>query len=154
MVTKRISSTIAVAISIRSNGSLAELKIMSLIEFESFAVTGHSTERYVYQCLMHKQCVVCGKRKADLHHVERVGMGRNRDEIFQIGMEVISLCRECHMKAHSKGDSWLSEDIHLSPIPLTVEIGKVYKLTKKNLYREAADVSERQHPDTTRCQSA
>ena len=29
---------------------------------------------YVYRCLMHRRCAVCGKR-ADLHHVDRVGMG-------------------------------------------------------------------------------
>lgn len=89
--------------------------------------------QYVYACLMHKTCAVCGKRRADLHHVERVGMGRNRDEIYQIGMPVISLCRTCHGLSHQKGDEAYLGEMHLEPIPLTVEIGRVYKLTKKNL---------------------
>lgn len=42
-------------------------------------------EKYIYSCLMHKRCCVCGK-KADLHHVDRVGMGRNRDEIIHEGL--------------------------------------------------------------------
>lgn len=92
--------------------------------------------RYVYSCLMRKRCVVCGK-KADLHHFDAIGMGRNRDNIYQIGMRVISLCREHHQEAHSKGRSWITDDLHLVPIPLTVEIGKQYRLTKKNL-QEAA----------------
>ena len=29
---------------------------------------------YIYSCLINKKCVVCG-RKADLHHVDHVGMG-------------------------------------------------------------------------------
>ena len=86
-------------------------------------------ERYVYACLMHKKCAVCG-RKAELHHVDVVGMGRNRDTIYQIGMKVLPLCREHHTIAHN---SSLIEDEHLIPIPLTWEIGKVYGLTRKNL---------------------
>lgn len=89
--------------------------------------------RYVYACLMHKQCAVCGKKPVDLHHAdEYIGMGRNRDEINQIGMPVISLCRLCHNKAHDLGREWLTEDLHLTAIPLTDEIARKYKLTKKN----------------------
>lgn len=86
-------------------------------------------ERYVYACLMHKKCAVCG-RKAELHHVDVVGMGRNRDTIYQIGMKVLPLCREHYTIAHNSN---LIEDEHLIPIPLTREIGKVYGLTRKNL---------------------
>ena len=92
-------------------------------------------EKYVYSCLMHKRCAVCGgvHGKAELHHVDAVGMGRDRDEIFQIGMRVLPLCRIDHTTAHQKGITWLTGDNHLIPLPLTVEIGKVYGLTKKNL---------------------
>lgn len=31
-------------------------------------------QQAVYSAMMHKRCIVCGKR-ADLHHVDRVGMG-------------------------------------------------------------------------------
>ncbi|MDU4960172.1 MAG: putative HNHc nuclease [Sporomusaceae bacterium] len=88
--------------------------------------------KYVYACLMRKVCCVCGQ-KADLHHFDAIGMGRDRDQIYQIGMRVISLCREHHTAAHTKGQSWLIDDLHLVPIALTAEIGKKYKLTKKNL---------------------
>jgi hypothetical protein len=89
-------------------------------------------EKYVYACLMHKRCCECGK-KADLHHFDQIGTGRDRTEIYQIGMKVISLCREHHGIAHSKGKSIITDDWHLEPIPLTKEIGKVYGLSKKNL---------------------
>ena len=88
--------------------------------------------RYVYACLMNKKCAVCGRR-ADLHHIDAIGMGNDRDKAYQIGKEVISLCREHHTEAHTKGAGWLKEDMHLIGIPLTAEIGKKYKLTKKNL---------------------
>lgn len=89
-------------------------------------------EKYVYSCLIHKRCCECGK-KADLHHFDQIGTGNDRTEIYQIGMRVISLCREHHSIAHSKGKSIITEDWHLIPMPLTVDIGKVYGLSKKNL---------------------
>lgn len=89
--------------------------------------------RYVYACLMHKKCAVCGSNHVDLHHTQAVGAGRNRDEIFQIGMPVLPLCREHHMESHNIGQKSFMDKYHLKPIGLTVEIGKVYGLTKKNL---------------------
>ena len=59
--------------------------------------------KYVYACLMHKTCCVCGKRGADVHHLSgsRVGHGglkwREKD---QTGALVLPLCREHHMAAH------------------------------------------------------
>jgi Putative HNHc nuclease len=88
--------------------------------------------RYVYTCLMHKKCAICGK-KADLHHFSAIGMGRDRDEVYQIGMMVLPLCREHHTVAHTRGREWLVKDMLLVPVALTVEIGKKYGLTKKNL---------------------
>ncbi len=89
-------------------------------------------EKYVYACLMNKRCVVCGADRADLHHHTRIGMGNNRDDIYQIGMPVFSLCRIHHGFEHDH-TGWLENDLHLTPVKLTQEIGKVYKLTKKNL---------------------
>ena len=91
--------------------------------------------RYVYACLMHKKCAVCGKAHADLHHVQAIGSGRNRNEIYQIGMPVLPLCREHHMESHNIGQKTFLEKYHLQAIPLTVDIGKTYKLTKNNLQR-------------------
>ncbi len=89
--------------------------------------------RYVYACLMHKKCAVCGANHVDLHHVQAVGAGRNRDDILQLRMPVLPLCREHHMESHNIGQKTFLEKYHLQAIPLTVEIGKKYKLTKKNL---------------------
>lgn len=88
-------------------------------------------EKYIYACLIHKKCCVCGKA-AELHHVQRVGMGRNRDDIFQIGMLVLPLCRKCHVACHSQPQEDFNKLYHIKPIPLTKEIAKVYGLTKRN----------------------
>lgn len=83
---------------------------------------------YVYGCLIHKKCCICG-RKADLHHVDHVGMGRNRDEIIHEGMEVLPLCREHHTECHNMGQDSFNARYHIDGgIAVDKTIGRIYKL--------------------------
>ena len=84
-------------------------------------------ERYTYACLMNKKCAVCG-RKTELHHVEAVGMGRNRNEINHIGMLALPLCREHHEEAHRLGNKAFLERYHIEPIRIDEKIAKKYNL--------------------------
>lgn len=84
-------------------------------------------ERYTYACLMNKKCAVCG-RKTELHHVQAVGMGRNRHEIDHIGMLCLPLCREHHDEAHLIGNKAFEERYHLIPIQIDQKIAKKYNL--------------------------
>lgn len=86
-------------------------------------------ERYVYACLIHKKCAVCG-RKAELHHVDRVGMGRDRREICHIGMQSLPLCREHHQEAHQHGDAALLKKYHLATVAIDERIAKANGLKK------------------------
>lgn len=83
---------------------------------------------YVYGCLVTKKCCVCGAR-ADLHHVDHVGMGRNRNEIVHEGMKVLPLCREHHTEAHTIGQDSFQRKYHLTDgIEVDKTIAKIYKL--------------------------
>lgn len=86
--------------------------------------------RYVYSCALKKRCAISGRR-AELHHVDTVGMGRDRDDIIHIGMRVLPLSREYHTLAHTKGNDWLLNEYHLEPITVDKQIAKVYKLNTK-----------------------
>lgn len=55
--------------------------------------------KYLYYCLEHRKCAICNKR-AEVHHVNRIGMGRDREKIVHIGLLAIALCREHHDMAH------------------------------------------------------
>ena len=86
---------------------------------------------YIYGCLVNKKCVICG-RPADLHHIERVGMGRNRDEIIHEGMEVLPLCREHHTEAHTMPDKDFFERYHLpGGIVADKTICRIYGLKRR-----------------------
>lgn len=83
---------------------------------------------YTYNCLIHKKCCVCGK-KAELHHIDRVGMGRNREEVIHEGMEAISLCRLHHDEIHTVGNDEFMQKYHLQGgIELDKTLCKIYKL--------------------------
>lgn len=84
----------------------------------------------VYSAMMHKRCIVCG-RKADLHHVDRVGMGGDRREICHIGMRALPLCREHHQEAHQHGDGVLMDKYHLEPVEIDQRIARAYRLGRK-----------------------
>ena len=86
--------------------------------------------RYVWACLMNKRCAVCG-RKAELHHVDTVGMGRNRKEICHIGMRALPLCREHHTEIHRIGQEDFLRRYIVEPVKIDERIADVYGLRRK-----------------------
>lgn len=70
-------------------------------------------EDYVYACVASKKCPICGKH-ADLHHVDVIGMGRDRTAIIHEGMEVLPLCREHHTEIHTIGKDSFMAKYHLN----------------------------------------
>ena len=93
-------------------------------------------KKYVYTCLKYKKCAVCGL-KAELHHVDAVGMGYNRNEIAHEGMRALPLCRKHHQEAHTVGNASFMQRYHLEPVTLNKELCGVYKLkTRKKTEEE------------------
>lgn len=67
---------------------------------------------YVYACLINKRCCICGCA-ADLHHVDRIGMGYDRTDVIHEGLEVLPLCRSHHTEAHTMPDAAFFGRYHL-----------------------------------------
>ena len=83
---------------------------------------------YIYACLIAKKCCITG-RPAELHHVDRVGMGRDRTDICHEGMEALPLSREMHQEAHTMTDQQFFEKYHLpGGIVLDRTLCKIWKL--------------------------
>lgn len=86
---------------------------------------------YIYSCLINKKCCVCG-RKADLHHSDHVGMGRDRDEIIHEGMAALPLCRDHHTECHTIGQKSFEDKYHLiHGIELDKTICRLYGLKRR-----------------------
>lgn len=88
-------------------------------------------ERYMYACVMTRTCCITGKKKAQIHHVDRVGMGRNRNEICHVGMRVVPLAADLHTMIHfTGGEQEFYEKHHITPIALTEKMCEHLKLGK------------------------
>lgn len=83
---------------------------------------------YVYACLIHKKCCISG-RVAELHHVDRVGMGRDRTDILHEGLEALPLAHEYHQEAHTMSDQEFFDKYHLpGGIVLDKTLCRIWKL--------------------------
>lgn len=86
---------------------------------------------YIYHCLMVKKCCICG-HPTDLHHVNRVGSGRDRTDIIHEGLEVLPLCRIHHTEAHTMPDREFFERYHLpGGIVMDKTLCRIYGLKAK-----------------------
>lgn len=87
-------------------------------------------QKYVYACLMNKKCCVCGL-KADLHHVDQVGMGYNRNTKPQLGARVLPLCRVHHDEYHRTGITEFLNKYHVQPVALDKRLAARYNISGK-----------------------
>lgn len=76
--------------------------------------------RYLYYCLIHKKCAVCG-RDGEIHHVDAIGMGNDRRKVDDSNYRKICLCRTHHTIAHQRG------------MQAFTEMYKVYGIVVKDL---------------------
>lgn len=58
--------------------------------------------RYLYYCIKHKRCCICGQ-KGEIHHVDTIGMGFDRNHYDDRKNRKICLCRLHHTIAHQRG---------------------------------------------------
>ena len=87
---------------------------------------------YIYSCLIAKKCCITG-HPAELHHVDRVGMGRDRTDICHEGMEVLPLNRDLHQEAHTMTDQEFFDKYHLpGGIVLDKTLCKIWKLKARD----------------------
>jgi len=86
--------------------------------------------RYLYLCLAHRKCAICNAH-AEVHHVNRIGMGRDREKVVHIGLKAIALCHEHHGQAHL-GEKKLFEENYIYGIKLDAHLCERLRLNTKN----------------------
>lgn len=58
--------------------------------------------RYLYFCIKHRKCAVCGIQ-GEIHHEDAIGMGNDRKTLDDRNHKKICLCRTHHTIAHQMG---------------------------------------------------
>lgn len=92
-------------------------------------------KKQVYALILKRQCVICGQR-ADVHHIDAVGMGNDRTKISHIGKRAISLCRLHHSEAHTIGNEAFLEKYHLTPVTIDKKLEYFLKNGKIKSFNE------------------
>lgn len=69
-------------------------------------------DRYLWGCIKYKRCCICG-RDGETHHVDAVGMGRDRTSIDDSGNRKIQLCRKHHAESHAIGNDTFGIKYHV-----------------------------------------
>lgn len=88
--------------------------------------------RYIYFCLVNKTCCITGeKKRVQLHHVDAVGMGRNRKDIIHLGMRVMPLRSDLHYEAHTIGQKSFEEKYKVFGIKLDEDLCRIWKVRAK-----------------------
>lgn len=114
---------------------LIEILIQFCIEWfvptkENLIEFAPDINKYIYMCLKNKVCCITRRSGAELHHVDHVGMGRNRNEISHVGMRAMPLLRKLHTEAHTVGQQTFEEKYHVRGIPMTGELCDIWKVNR------------------------
>lgn len=91
------------------------------------------TEKQIYAMALKRMCCVCGTR-ADLHHINAIGMGKDRTKVNHIGLEILPLCRTHHIESHTIGDTAFMKKYHLQPIKVDEKLNYIIKGGKLKFY--------------------
>ena len=76
-------------------------------------------EKQLFAMTIKRKCWLCGKH-ADIHHVDSLGSGRNRQTYQDHDKHTyMALCRGCHQKAHLMGQKSFEEEYHVKGIRLS-----------------------------------
>ncbi len=69
-------------------------------------------ENYLKLCLEKKKCCVCGA-DGEVHHVDTIGMGRDRTKVDDSEYRKMCLCREHHTEYHTIGPEEFEKKYHV-----------------------------------------
>ena len=80
---------------------------------QGYELLPRNEEHFQYQSVTHKSCLICGQH-ADIHHIDTVGMGRDRTKVDHTKHRVMALCRIHHTEYHKIGPSEFCKKYHLT----------------------------------------
>ena len=87
-------------------------------------VLAREVNNYLYLCLVHRKCAICGC-KADIHHHENlVGMGMDRAKHNHEDSRYIALCRVHNNECHNIGHKTFENKYKITAIKLNSNVIK------------------------------
>lgn len=91
---------------------------------QKIVVLAREVNNFLYLCLLHRKCAVCGSY-ADIHHHENlVGMGMDRAKHNHEDSKYIALCRVHHNECHNIGHKTFENKYKITAIKLNSKVIK------------------------------
>lgn len=92
---------------------------------EAYPLLPKDENYFQYECIKHRQCLICGKY-ADIHHLEMddgnaVGMGVNRRKVDHSKRYLAALCRKHHEICHKYGTRKFCQKYKLTNLGIKVD---------------------------------
>ena len=97
-----------------------------------------TVRNWSYLCFKRRKCTVCCKSNAEVHHLDAVGKGMNRNKVDHSKMKLIMLCREHHQEAHNIGDETFLNKYYVAGI--FVPVATLKALNIRGDYGEEANI--------------
>lgn len=109
-----------------------------IFEFNVPVETGYELlprdeEYWQYLSIKHRKCLICGKR-ADIHHVDEIGAGRNRNHIDHTKLRLAALCRVHHEICHKLGPTAFCQKYKLTRLGIRVDAKTLKQIGVKGNY--------------------
>jgi len=90
-------------------------------------------DKYLYFCIKHRVCAISGKPNADIHHVDAIGMGADRNKVDHTQYRLIALSRHWHRLVHDKGEDEIFEKNKVYGIKVDRETLKYIGIRSKDI---------------------
>lgn len=79
---------------------------------QAFNILPKDDDYFLYICCKYRKCMVCGKR-ADIHHVDALGMGSNRTKAKHLKHHFMALDRVHHVEIEQIGRQAFANKYHV-----------------------------------------
>lgn len=89
---------------------------------------------FLFECCRHRRCMICHEH-ADIHHVDVVGMGANRDTLDHTKRHVMPLCRKHHSEIEQIGAQAFSRKYHVPVTGIKLDVTTLKKIGVRGNYK-------------------
>lgn len=100
---------------------------------KGYELLPRNEEHFQYKCLMNRQCLICGQH-ADIHHIDEIGMGRDRNKVDHTKHHLMALCRAHHTEYHKIGPIAFGNKYHISTAGIKLNADELKKIGVRGDY--------------------
>lgn len=141
---ERMLKPISLSNSTRSSMTDATVLLDMVIDFifemgvpvkAGYSLLPRNEAHFLYQCCRHRQCTICGQH-ADIHHVDVIGIGVDRNHVDHTKRHVLALCRYHHSEIEQIGPMAFSYKYHVPVEGIMLDVATLRKIGVRGNYGE------------------